>query len=148
MGAYCLGGCDPLSSNALDSCTPAPACTNNDYTFTSLNGITSNEEYLGDASTSQWVSSGEPKIYNDQLLLTLAESGAAASGSLLASTSYVWYGTVSTIMKSSEGAGVVSAFILLSDVKDEIDFEFVGADLANVQSNFYWQGVTDCKRVL
>ena len=48
-------------------------------------------------------------------------------------------------MKSSRGVGVVSAFILLSDVKDEIDFEFVGADLKNAESNFYYQGVTDCK---
>ena len=48
-------------------------------------------------------------------------------------------------MKSSRGVGVVSAFILLSDVKDEIDFEFVGADLANAQSNYYFQGITNCK---
>ena len=48
-------------------------------------------------------------------------------------------------LTSSRGAGVVSAFILLSDVKDEIDFEFIGADLSNVQSNFYFQGITDCE---
>lgn len=48
-------------------------------------------------------------------------------------------------MKSSRGAGVVAAFILLSDVKDEIDFEFVGADLQTAQSNYYFQGITNCK---
>lgn len=48
-------------------------------------------------------------------------------------------------MKTSRGAGVVSAFILLSDVKDEIDFEFVGTDLETAQSNFYFQGITNCK---
>lgn len=57
----------------------------------------------------------------------------------------MWYGKISAQMKSSRGVGVVSAFILLSDVKDEIDFEFVGADLQNAQSNYYFQGVTDCK---
>jgi len=31
---------------------------------------------------------------------------------------------------------------MMSDVKDEIDFEFVGADISDVQSNFYSQGVT------
>lgn len=62
-------------------------------------------------------------------------------GTLLATTHYVWYGKVSAKMKSSAGQGVVSAFILMSDVKDEIDFEFVGADLQHVQSNYYWQGV-------
>ena len=48
-------------------------------------------------------------------------------------------------MKSSRGAGVVSAFILLSDVKDEIDFEFIGADLETAQSNYYFQGITNCE---
>lgn len=31
----------------------------------------------------------------------------------------------------------------MSDVKDEIDFEWVGVDVNNVQSNFYSQGVTN-----
>jgi beta-glucanase (GH16 family) len=41
--------------------------------------------------------------------------------------------------------GVVTAFILLSDVKDEIDYEFVGADLESAQSNYYFQGIPDCE---
>ena len=142
MGAYCLGGCDPLFSNSLDSCVPAPVCKSQDYQLTSLDGITANTKYLGDASKSNWVSSGQPIAYQDQVLLTMAQSTV---GTLLASTAYVWYGKVSATMKSSRGAGVVSAFILLSDVKDEIDFEFVGADLLSAQSNYYFQGITDCK---
>ena len=145
VGAYCLGGCDPVSSHSLGSCVPAPICKSQDYKLTSLDGITSNTEYLGDASTSNWVSSGTPKVYNDQVLLTLSQDGASSSGTLLASTSYVWYGKISAQMKSSRGDGVVSAFILLSDVKDEIDFEFVGKDLVHAQSNYYFQGITDCR---
>jgi beta-glucanase (GH16 family) len=30
-------------------------------------------------------------------------------------------------------------------VHDEIDFEFVGVDLEHAQSNYYFQGITDCK---
>ena len=63
----------------------------------------------------------------------------------MASTHYVWYGKVSAQLKTARGSGVVSAFILLSDNKDEIDFEFIGTDLQTAQSNFYWQGVTNCK---
>lgn len=40
---------------------------------------------------------------------------------------------------------MVTAFILMSDVKDEIDFEFVGTDLEAAQSNFYFQGIPDCE---
>ena len=145
VGAYCLGGCDPISSYSLDSCVPAPICKSQDYKLTSLDGITSNTEYLGDASKSNWVSSGTPKVFNDQVLLTLSQDGASSSGTLLASTSYVWYGKISAQMKSSRGLGVVSAFILLSDVKDEIDFEFVGKDLTHAESNYYFQGITDCR---
>jgi Glycosyl hydrolases family 16 len=67
-------------------------------------------------------------------------------GTLLASTHYLWYGKVSAKLTTSAGRGVVTAFILLSDVKDEIDFEFVGVDLESAQTNFYSQGVTNCER--
>jgi beta-glucanase (GH16 family) len=66
-------------------------------------------------------------------------------GTLLASTHYVWYGKVTAKFTASAGAGVVTAFILLSDVKDEIDFEFVGVELQSAQTNFYSQGVTNCE---
>lgn len=145
VGAFCLGGCDPLNSHSLDSCVPAPVCNSQDYKFTSLDGVTPNTKYLGDASESNWVSSGTPELHDDSLLLTLSETGESSFGTLLASTSYVWYGKISAQMKSSRGQGVVTAFILMSDVKDEIDFEWVGTDLETAQSNFYFQGIPDCK---
>jgi len=139
-----------MFSYNLDSCVPEPACKSSNYKFTSLDGIVSNKHYLGDSSKGDWVSSGTPleAPTNDAVILTLQESGESASGTLLASTTYVWYGKVSAQMKSSRGQGVVSAFILLSDNKDEIDFEFIGTDLSVAQSNFYYQGITDCKPIL
>jgi beta-glucanase (GH16 family) len=145
VGAYCLGGCDPKYSNSLESCVPAPVCESKDYSFTNLDGVVSNTKYLGDASKADWVSSGAPLPYNGKLLLTMAEGSV---GTLLASTHYMWYGKVSAKLTTSGGKGVVTAFILLSDVKDEIDFEFVGTDLESAQSNFYSQGVTNCKFIL
>ncbi|KAL6714133.1 putative glycosidase CRH2 [Lecanora helva] len=145
VGAYCLGGCDIQYSNTLDSCVPAPVCKSQDYKLTSLDGIEANTKYLGDATKADWVSSGTPLQgpNKDSIILTLSEDGQSQSGTLLASSHYVWYGKISATMKSSRGAGVVSAFILLSDVKDEIDFEFIGADLETAQSNYYFQGITN-----
>lgn len=140
VGAYCLGGCDPLSSRSLDSCVPAPVCKSDDYKLTSLTGITPNTKYLGDATKSNWVSSGTPLIYGGNLLLTMPPDSV---GTLLATTHYVWYGKITAKLKTSRGAGVVTAFILLSDVKDEIDFEFIGVDLDTAQTNFYFQGITN-----
>lgn len=142
VGAYCLGGCDPLFSNSLDSCVPAPVCKSADYKMTSLDGITPNTKYLGDPSTANWVSSGQPLAYQNLVLLTMPPDSV---GTLLASTHYMWYGKASASFKSSRGKGVVTAFILLSDVKDEIDFEIVGVELTTAQTNFYSQGVTNCK---
>lgn len=141
-GAYCLGGCDPQHSFDLTSCMAAPVCKSAEYKMNSLDGIQANSDYLGDASKADWVSSGTPVVYNDQaVLLTMA---ADTVGTLLTSTRYVWYGKISATMTTSQGPGVVTAFILMSDVKDEIDFEFVGTDVQTAQSNYYFQGITDC----
>ena len=99
-------------------------------------------KHLGDPSETDWVSDGEAAIYNDNILLTMP---ADSTGTVLASTTYMWYGNVRSRFKTSRGTGVVTAFILLSDVKDEIDFEFVGGDLENAQSNYYFQGALDCE---
>jgi beta-glucanase (GH16 family) len=141
-GAYCLGGCDPKYSNALDSCVPEPVCQNKNLQFTSTDNIAQKKDYLGDPTKADWVADGDPQEYNSSVLLTMSEDSA---GTVLASTVYVWYGKITASMRTSRGAGVVTAFILLSDVKDEIDFEFVGVDLQTAQTNYYSQGVTDCK---
>jgi hypothetical protein len=141
VGAYCLGGCDPLSSNSLDSCVPEPVCQSKTYTFNDLNRITSKDQYLGDPSKTDWVMDGQAVIYQDTVLLTMAPNTV---GTVLASSTYMWYGNVSARLRTSRGQGVVTAFILLSDVKDEIDYEFVGVELTTAQSNFYSQGIPNC----
>ncbi|OCK74309.1 glycoside hydrolase family 16 protein [Lepidopterella palustris CBS 459.81] len=140
VGAYCLGGCDPLFSHQLDSCVVAPVCKSADYTLKSLDDVMSIDKYLGDSSSINWVSQGQPVVYNNALLLTMAQDTV---GTLLASTHYVWYGKISAKMTTSQGQGVVTAFIMMSDVKDEIDFEFIGVDIEHAQSNYYSQGVTN-----
>lgn len=145
VGAYCLGGCDPQSSFDLGSCVAAPVCQTADYKLSSLSDVAPNTAYLGNASAANWVSSGTPVEYDDSILLTMAPSTV---GTLLTSTHYVWYGKISATLTTSQGAGVVTAFILMSDVKDEIDFEFVGVDTEHAQSNYYFQGITDCASFL
>lgn len=139
-GAYCLGGCNPLFSHSIQSCVPSPVCKSQDYKFDSLNGVTSQDKYLGDSTKANWVSTGQPVVFDNSVLLTMPVDSV---GTLLASTTYMWYGKVSATLKTSRGAGVVTAFILMSDVRDEIDFEFVGTDLTTAQTNYYFQGITN-----
>ncbi|KAI0427366.1 glycoside hydrolase family 16 protein [Xylaria sp. FL1042] len=138
VGAYCLGGCDPRMSFSLDACVPAPVCEDRTMPMTDTSGIVDVSKYLGDPSKADWVSQGIPLTYNDNVILTMPPNSV---GTVLASTVYMWYGTVKAKMKTSKDAGVVSAFILLSDVKDEIDYEFVGTELDIAQTNFYFQGI-------
>lgn len=144
VGAFCLGGCDPTMSHSLDSCVPGPVCKSGKYSLDSLDDVQSIDKYLGDASKINWQSQGMPVIYTDgsgqkSTLLTMAQGTV---GTLLASTHYVWYGKICSKLTTAQGKGVVTAFILMSDVKDEIDYEWVGVDTGHVQSNFYSQGVT------
>ena len=132
-----------MSSFSLKSCMPAPTCKSEDYKLTSLDDIMPNTQYLGDTDGVNWVSSGTPVEYGgDSILLTMAPDTV---GTLLMSTHYVWYGKISATLSTSQGQGVVTAFILMSDVKDEIDYEFVGVELEQAQSNYYFQGITNCK---
>lgn len=140
VGAYCLGGCDPRSSFALDSCVPEPVCQSKTFKFDSLDGITSKTKYLGDSTKTDWVMDGQAVTYDGNVLLTMAPNTV---GTVLASSTYMWYGNVSAKFKTSRDAGVVTAFILLSDVHDEIDYEFVGTELTTAQTNYYFQGIED-----
>jgi beta-glucanase (GH16 family) len=142
VGAYCLGGCDPVNSFNLNSCVAQPTCQSNTYNFNNLNGIVPNTKYLGDPTTADWVSSGDPLSFNNSVLLTMAQGTV---GTLLTSTRFVWYGKIGARFSTAAGAGVVTAFILLGDSKDEIDFEFIGVELTSAQTNFYSQGVPVCK---
>lgn len=113
-------------------------------TLDTLDSVVSEAKYLGDSTKYDWVYSDGSQVlqHDDAVLLTMP---ANSSGTVLASTVYMWYGNVKATMKTSRGDGVVTAFILLSDVKDEIDFEFIGADLTVAQTNYYYQALPDCK---
>jgi hypothetical protein len=142
VGAYCLGGCDPRMSFSIDSCVPAPVCKDKTYKMDSLDRYKDISEYLGDPETADWVGQGEPLLYDGNVLLTMPPKSV---GTVLATTTYMWYGNVKATLKTSRGAGVVTAFILFSDVKDEIDYEWVGVDLHTAQTNYYFQGIPNCE---
>ena len=142
VGAYCLGGCDPFSSFEIESCVPAPVCKSGTYKWDNLDDVIPNTKYLGDADKHDWLSSGQALSAGGNLLLTMAPDTV---GTLMSYNHYVWYGKTTARLKTSRGKGVVTAFIFMSDVKDEIDFEFIGAELGTAETNYYFQGITDCE---
>lgn len=60
----------------------------------------------------------------------------------MALTKHIMFGRVEMVTKSSPGTGIVSSFVLLSQDLDEIDWEWLGGDNNNVQTNFFGKGDT------
>lgn len=46
-------------------------------------------------------------------------------------------------LKFASGIGVVSSFILMSDDRDEIDVEYLGKNVTDILSNYYYRGIED-----
>lgn len=123
-----------------------PVCKDYDRSsFSNLDDFVKQDDYLGDSSDAPWVYAGEPVTTNGELWLTMAEGTV---GTLIKSTTFMWYGHFEASIRTSPGAGVVTAFIALGDSKDEIDFEWIGSQHVSTQTNFYSQGVTNCKSIL
>ncbi|KAF9353735.1 hypothetical protein BGX26_008507 [Mortierella sp. AD094] len=66
-------------------------------------------------------------------------------GSVVSTTRFMQYGKVAARIKTgSTSPGVVSAFIMRNEVPgDEIDFEFVGRNPSEAQTNFYYKTPPD-----
>lgn len=84
-------------------------------------------------------SGGTPTYGSDGVTFTVARSGDAPQ---LTSVFYIMFGRVEVTMKAAPGAGIVSSLVLLSDTLDEIDFEWLGADGSEVQTNYFSKGQT------
>ncbi|KAH7376148.1 family 16 glycosyl hydrolase [Plectosphaerella cucumerina] len=93
---------------------------------------------------NSFVEAGSPEYGSDGATFTVAASGQAPQ---LISVFYIMFGRVEITMKAATGAGIVSSLVLQSDTLDEIDFEWLGADPHEVQSNYFGKGqVTDYNR--
>lgn len=85
------------------------------------------------------INEGTPLIANLGLVLTLTKG---AGGTKISSTRAVLYGNIVARIKTGKWAGVVTAFITMSGVYDEIDWEFPGNRTTVGQTNYYYEGDT------
>ena len=61
----------------------------------------------------------------------------------ISSSKYIFFGQVDVTVRAARGVGVVTSFVLQSDDLDEIDWEWLGGDKYEVQTNFFSRGCTD-----
>ena len=90
-------------------------------------------------SVNSFVASGSPTYGSDGASFTVKQGGDAPQ---LTSVFYIMFGRVEITMKAAPGAGIVSSLVLQSDVLDEIDIEWLGADPDQIQSNYFGKGQT------
>ncbi|ROV91404.1 hypothetical protein VPNG_09980 [Cytospora leucostoma] len=58
------------------------------------------------------------------------------------SKDYILFGKVDVTVRASLGTGIVTSFVLQSDDLDEIDWEWLGGDDTQVQTNYFSKGDT------
>ncbi|EKM57978.1 glycoside hydrolase family 16 protein [Phanerochaete carnosa HHB-10118-sp] len=121
---------------------PEPVCQDAIHTFPDLSRIVMNTTYYdGNATEYDWTLDKGSIINTNssggELALLLTETNG---GTRLSSTRYLHYGTITARLKTGRWGGVVTAFITMSDIKDEIDWEFPGNATTEGQTNYFWQG--------
>ncbi|CAK7265800.1 hypothetical protein SEPCBS119000_001701 [Sporothrix epigloea] len=67
---------------------------------------------------------------------------AETNAPTITSTKYLFFGTVEAVIQTAPGIGIVTSFVLQSDDLDEVDWEWLGAEDYQVQTNYFSKGDT------
>ncbi|RKP25467.1 glycosyl hydrolases family 16-domain-containing protein, partial [Syncephalis pseudoplumigaleata] len=152
---FCAVNCDPENSYSAKSCFPRPGCVNFETNFGDAKKMTTLENYDGNYQKYELYSDFQPNNAhingNGELQLDMKlgtqknkEGNYEGFGATVTWTRFMQYGRATVEMKSASlSPGVVSSFITKSPEGDEIDFEWVGKDPEEVQSNFYYNNELD-----
>jgi beta-glucanase (GH16 family) len=76
-------------------------------------------------------------------MLLVKQEGSPAAGTRISTTRYIQYGKISAKFRSSSMPGSVTAFITMSEVKDEIDWEILGANPHSAETNVFYRGIPE-----
>ena len=82
---------------------------------------------------------GRPTFDSNGANFAVAQSGDAPQ---INSKFYIMFGKLEVTLKAAPGTGIVSSVVLQSDALDEIDWEWLGGNNDQVQSNYFGKGQT------
>ncbi|KAJ9490052.1 hypothetical protein VN97_g3218 [Penicillium thymicola] len=117
--------CNPTQK----TCPADPAFGQSDKTFDFTSGASDAFKSTGSVTYDQ----------TNGATFTIAEQG---DGPLIQSGWYIMFGRVECTIKAAPGTGIVSSAVMQSDDLDEIDWEWLGGDNAQVQTNYFGKGDT------
>ncbi len=90
-----------------------------------------------------WQGGSEGPYETASLLLVKGENGGRAVGARMSSTRTFLYGKITARIRAPVGSRVVSTFITMSDVGDEIDWELMGARPTQPESVVFYKGISE-----
>ncbi|KAJ5105348.1 hypothetical protein NUU61_002695 [Penicillium alfredii] len=125
VAAQTYTDCNPMEK----SCPADPAFGKSDHTFDFTKGGSTDFKATGNIDYDD----------NNGAAFTIAKQG---DGPLIQSGWYIMFGKVEFTIKAAPGKGIVSSAVLQSDTLDEIDWEWLGGNNAQVQSNYFGKGDT------
>ncbi|KAF2665559.1 cell wall glucanase [Microthyrium microscopicum] len=115
-----------------------------------LNSTCPADEALGQYADFDFTSSvTNPSVWNQTSTpITFGGNGSVFSiakhgdSPTMNTNFYIMWGSVSVVMRCSDGPGIVSSIVLLSDDLDEIDWEILGSNKTHVETNYFGKGNT------
>ncbi|RYP36514.1 hypothetical protein DL767_003337 [Monosporascus sp. MG133] len=128
VAAQLFTDCNPLH----ETCPPDPAL-----------GTTHTFHFSGTAiPDNTWTTTAGRVEFDPEkgATFTIRQKGESPT---LISNFYFFWGKTEVILKASPGQGIVSSIVWMSDLLDEVDWEFLGGQPLNASTNYFGKGEPD-----
>ncbi|KAE8153996.1 concanavalin A-like lectin/glucanase domain-containing protein [Aspergillus avenaceus] len=128
----CFPGPILVCAQTYTSCNPLKKTCPLDPAF----GASQSFDFTKEISKG-WKPVGTVAHDKDGMALAVAKK---LDGPLVQSDFYIMFGRVEFTLRAAPGTGIVSSAVLQSDCLDEIDWEWLGGDNAQAQTNYFGKG--------
>lgn len=129
-----------LSSSSLVAAQTYTDCNPLETTCPADPALGTSKTYdFSQGASADWTATGTPTYDSNGVGFAVAKQGDAP---LIQSKWYIMFGHVEFQIKAAPGTGIVSSAVLQSDDLDEIDWEWLGGDDTQVQTNYFGKGDT------
>ncbi|KAI1427880.1 concanavalin A-like lectin/glucanase domain-containing protein [Xylaria sp. FL1777] len=125
VSAQTFTACDPREK----SCPPDPAVGKENVITIDFTKGANSFFTAADGTTIQYSSKGAA--------FTMKKETEAPT---ITSNKYIFFGKIDVEVEAAPGQGIVTSSVLQSDDRDEIDWEWIGSDTAQVQTNYFGKG--------
>lgn len=132
MAAAALAAAPLALAQTYTDCNPTEKSCPND---TGLEASSFSSNFAaGSSSNASWsAAAGTTLVYgSDGAEFIINEAGQAPT---IQTDFYILFGKVEVVMQAAAGTGIISSIVLESDDLDEIDWEFLGGDTTEVETN-------------